>query len=68
MTNIIIREDWRHQSGGQYYYVKEENIHRRIEKYANFRGKYMSKRETIVEHTVLNERYLLKLPIICFRN
>jgi hypothetical protein len=38
MTNIIIREDWRGQSGGQYYYVKEENIHRRIEKYANFRG------------------------------
>jgi hypothetical protein len=57
MTNIIIREDWRGQSGGQYYYVKEENILRRIEKYASFKKEiHVSGRGIIVEYIVPVER------------
>jgi hypothetical protein len=57
MTNIIIREYWRGQRGGKYYYVKEDNILRRIEKYANFKREvYESSRGVEVEYVIPVER------------
>jgi hypothetical protein len=57
MTNIIIREDWSGQRGGRYYYVKEGNILRRIEKYAISKKEiYESSRGIGVEYAVPVDR------------
>jgi hypothetical protein len=57
MTNIIIREYWYGQSGGDYYYVKEGNILRRIEKYSIHKREVgESSRGIKVEYVVPVER------------
>jgi hypothetical protein len=57
MTNIIIHERWYGQRGGNYYYIKEGNILRRIEKYAiSKREAYKSSRGIIVEYVVPVDR------------